>query len=193
MQQSLKLQSEHILDWFHVAMRLTLLGQLAKGIPPPAPTGRRKPEAEDEEDTGPITAEQITAELDRVKWFLWHGNSFSALETLQDLEMDLEAGAGAREGIKRLDKAVQEFTGYIGANRAFLVNYGDRYRNGEHISSSFVEATVNELISKRMVKSSKCAGPKPAHIGYSRSGSRCWMAISSLPSSGGIQECRQVS
>lgn len=31
-------------------------------------------------------------------------------------------------------------------------NYGDQYRNGEHIASSFVEATVNELISKRMVK-----------------------------------------
>jgi hypothetical protein len=32
------------------------------------------------------------------------------------------------------------------------VNYGDRYRNAEIISSSFVESTVNEVISKRFVK-----------------------------------------
>ncbi len=107
-------QSEHILDWFHIAMRLTLLGQLAQGIPPPpAPTGCRKPEAEDDEDTRRSTAEQITAELERVKWLLWQGNSFSALDTLQDLEMDLEASAGARAGIQKLDKAVQDLRGIL--------------------------------------------------------------------------------
>ena len=30
--------------------------------------------------------------------------------------------------------------------------YGERYRNGETISSAFVESTVNRVISKRMVK-----------------------------------------
>jgi hypothetical protein len=33
-----------------------------------------------------------------------------------------------------------------------IPNYGDRYRYGETISTAFVESTVNELISKRMVK-----------------------------------------
>lgn len=32
------------------------------------------------------------------------------------------------------------------------MNYGDRYRNGETISTAFVESTVNEVISKRFVK-----------------------------------------
>jgi hypothetical protein len=31
-------------------------------------------------------------------------------------------------------------------------NYGERYRNGEAISSAFVESTVNQVVSKRMVK-----------------------------------------
>jgi hypothetical protein len=31
-------------------------------------------------------------------------------------------------------------------------NYGDRYRNGETISSAFVESTVNQVVSRRMVK-----------------------------------------
>jgi hypothetical protein len=32
------------------------------------------------------------------------------------------------------------------------VNYGDRYHNGETISTAFVESTVNEVISNRFVK-----------------------------------------
>jgi hypothetical protein len=33
-----------------------------------------------------------------------------------------------------------------------LINYGERYRAGERISSAFVEATVNAVISKRFAK-----------------------------------------
>jgi hypothetical protein len=47
---------------------------------------------------------------------------------------------------------VEELTGYIRANQKYIVNYGNRYRNGETISSAFVESTVNEVISKRFVK-----------------------------------------
>jgi len=33
-----------------------------------------------------------------------------------------------------------------------MPNFGERYRNGETISTAFVESTVNQVISKRMVK-----------------------------------------
>jgi hypothetical protein len=49
-------------------------------------------------------------------------------------------------------QAVREFNGYITANENYIVNYGDRYRNGEVISTAFVESTVNEVISKRFEK-----------------------------------------
>ena len=35
---------------------------------------------------------------------------------------------------------------------ASLINYGERYRSGERISSAFVEATVNAVVSKRFAK-----------------------------------------
>ena len=54
--------------------------------------------------------------------------------------------------IQKLQQATHEFHVYITTNQSFLVNYGDRYRNGETISSAFVESTVNEIISKRFVK-----------------------------------------
>ncbi len=47
---------------------------------------------------------------------------------------------------------MREFNGYIIANENYIVNYGDRYRNGETISTAFVESTVNEVISKLFVK-----------------------------------------
>ena len=37
-------------------------------------------------------------------------------------------------------------------NGGFIPNYGERYRNGERISTGFVESTVNYVVSKRMVK-----------------------------------------
>jgi hypothetical protein len=45
-------------------------------------------------------------------------------------------------------------------NRAFIPNYG------EHISASFVESTVHQVISKRFCKSSRCSGPNAGCI--------CW-------------------
>jgi hypothetical protein len=41
---------------------------------------------------------------------------------------------------------------YIDRNRAFIANYGERYRYGERISTGFVESTVNQVISKRFCK-----------------------------------------
>jgi hypothetical protein len=49
-------------------------------------------------------------------------------------------------------KAVQEFHTFIDRNHVFIPNYGERYRNGERISTGFAESTVHQVVSKRMVK-----------------------------------------
>ena len=41
---------------------------------------------------------------------------------------------------------------FIDRNRTCIPNYGERYRNGERVSTGFVESTVNQVISKCMVK-----------------------------------------
>jgi hypothetical protein len=88
---------------------------------------------------------------------LWHGNVFRALQTVEDLEIDLDSEAAGPEQRKLL-KVVTEFSGYIRANGACIPNYGERWRFGEAISSAFVESAVNQVVSKRMVKSNRCAG-----------------------------------
>ena len=130
-------QAEHVLDWFHITMRITVMKQMAKGLP-------------DHE-----MLKDVEGDLERVKWYLWHGNVFRALQVMGEIEMDLQSvdcEMAGTERITKLDKTVQEFQGYIEANGGFIPNYEDRSHYGEAISTAFVESTVNEVVSRRMVK-----------------------------------------
>ena len=139
-------QAEHLLDWFHLTMRITVLTQLAKGLRCP-----------------PERSANIAQELQRVKWFLWHGNVFRARQTVDDLTTDLTDDVGVESG--KLAKAVREFGGYLAANACAIPNYGERRLAGETISTSFVESAVNQVISKRMVKKQQMRwSPRGAHL-----------------------------
>jgi hypothetical protein len=85
---------------------------------------------------------------------------FRADETLTDLmyemdgaiEEDREARRPVHLVLKKLARAVEEFGTYIDNNASGIVNYGERHRCGERISTGFVESTINQLIAKRFVK-----------------------------------------
>ena len=49
-------------------------------------------------------------------------------------------------------RAAHEFAVYIASNAGSLINYGERFRSGERISSCLAESTVNAVISKRFAK-----------------------------------------
>ena len=125
-------------------MRLTVLRQTAKGVP------EQMGEGEEQYELRP----KVLQQLESIKWYLWHGNVFQALNKLQDLEMDLEAAAfeSEDESTRKLLEGVEELHTYIERNQCFVPNYGERYRNGERIASGFVESAVNQVVSKRMVK-----------------------------------------
>jgi len=87
--------------------------------------------------------------LERLKWLLWHGNTFRAERVLSWLEDDLDS-EDPGEAQRKLAKYLVEFAGYIRANATWIPNYGERRRCGEAISSAFVESTVNQVVSKPM-------------------------------------------
>ena len=74
------------------------------------------------------------------------------MQLIDLLEEILEINDAPLENGRKLHKAIREFGHYIAINRALVPNYGDRYRHGEAISSAFVESTLNQVVSKRMVK-----------------------------------------
>ena len=88
-------------------------------------------------------------------------NVFRALQTIDDLIFDLDITEPYPEQA-RLLKAVREFDSYIRANAERIPNYGERQRAGEAI---FTESTVNQVISKRMVKKQQMRWtPRGAHL-----------------------------
>lgn len=76
-------QAEHILDWFHVTMRVMVLRQLALGVPEkPADShaGRTTTTPAPEDEAMPPDGEGIAEHLERVKCFVWPGNQLGALD-----------------------------------------------------------------------------------------------------------------
>jgi hypothetical protein len=117
-------------------MRITVLRQFAQGL------------VHHDKDAGT----EALDELRRIKWFLWHGNTYRAREAIDDLVLDLEVLNTRYPNLRKFRAAMREFQVYIASNESSLINYGERYRSGERISSAFVEATVNAVISKRFAK-----------------------------------------
>jgi hypothetical protein len=150
--------SEHYLDWFHITMRITVMSNMAKALrcPPPDPELTPSPPAD--------LAAEVGSQLENLKWFLWHGNTFRAHQILDDLQVDLDTEDSGPEQSK-LAKYLAEFAGYIRANTERIPNYGERRRCGETISTAFVESTVNQVVSKRMVKKQQMRwSPQGAHL-----------------------------
>ncbi len=128
--------AKHILDWFHVTMRLTVLGQFAKGLAHHADA----------------MAAAITERLEGIKWRLWHGDGREARQRIEDLADDLRDLTVPYDGLKKFTRLTTEFATYIANNLDSIPNYGERWRYGERISTAFAESTVNVVIDKRMSK-----------------------------------------
>jgi len=154
--------ADHILDWFHITMKITVLQQCARGLAK-ATMG----DAPDERT--------LARRLESVKHYLWHGNTIGALDGLEGVNNDLDMWGCDDDGVRhartdseaaaRMLKYGRELATYITNNGSSIVNYGERYRNGERISTAFTESTINQVVSKRMVKKQQMQWtPEGAHL-----------------------------
>ena len=128
--------SEHLLDWFHVTMRITVMHQYVKGLIHHNPT----------------EGEQLARMLRQIKGYLWNGNLHDGQVVIDDLAMDLDEIETEYASIKALRKAANEFQTYITNNAWMIPNYAERRRYGERVSTGFVESTVNTVVGKRFCK-----------------------------------------
>ncbi len=144
LQQYLNPQAEHILDWFHITMRITVLKQFVKGL-----VRLEKAEGAYAYDS---PAREMQSAIDSTKWKLWHGKVSDALERLQDLETLMYNFEESYPKFDKLERAVEEFLRYLERNRGLLRNYGQDRREGRPISTAFIESLVNSLLTKRFSK-----------------------------------------
>ena len=128
--------AEHVLDWFHITMRLTVMGQYVKGL-----AHHNETEAAEVERT-----------LKQIKGFLWNGNTREALIRSHDLQDDLDEIETGYLSMKTFKKNAAEFQTYITRNAHTIPNYAERHRYGERVSTAFVESTVNTVVGKRFAK-----------------------------------------
>ena len=128
-------ESEHVLDWFHLTMRFTVLNQFAKGFI----------------KTNQEEGDEVIKNLTSAKWYLWHGNVEKALDALEECYFICDGDEVQYKNQEKMLKYLDELSTYIDNNRHIIPNYGERWRYGETIASSFVESTVNEVVTKRMV------------------------------------------
>lgn len=161
LQYDMRPNAEHVLDYFHIAMRVTVMQQIARGLPQPFATGK----------------DAIVATLERVRHFLWHGNWRRALDLIDGIEarmldaIDPDATAVPAKQqpvpveVRNLLKHLREFDGYIHANAGMIPNYGERRRYGEAVSTAFVESTVNQVVAKRFAKKQQMQWtPRGVHL-----------------------------
>ena len=121
--------AEHILDWFHLTMRFTVLGQYAKGL------------AHHDEERA--TGGRPNGSSKRIKGYLWNGNHRDALPCIDGLVDDLQELATTYPSINAFRKGVDEFRTYVRRNAGTIANYAERHRHCERVSTAFAESTVN--------------------------------------------------
>ena len=69
-----------------------------------------------------------------------------------DMLLDMDLIRAHSAAAEKLVAGMTEFETYIRNNREFIPNFGERYRQGERISTAFVESTINQVVSRRFVK-----------------------------------------
>ena len=105
-------ESEHVLDWFHVTMRLTVLKQFAKGV------------IHTDAKTGQLLLERLSS----TKWYLWHGNFVKALELVEDCCLETSEPTITYGNVKAFAKKLDEFHTCINNNSPMIPNYGEKWR-----------------------------------------------------------------
>ncbi len=135
-----------MLDWFHVAMRLQHLKQIANSL--------------STDDPARVAAKAvIVEEVERLHWRIWNGKAKDAQTSIDRIRAVMQHFQGEPEGRKsnapswKLWIALHALDSYLTGQSAWLVNYAERHRAGLRVGTAITEGTANFLVNRRMNKS----------------------------------------
>jgi len=135
-----------MLDWFHIAMRLQHLKQIADSLPA------------DDPDRGAAKA-VIVEEVERLHWRIWNGKAKDAQISIDRIRAVMHHFRGEPDQrrstapSRKLWTALRALDGYLTGQSAWLVNYAERHRAGLRVGTAITEGTANFLVNRRMAKS----------------------------------------
>nr|WP_210328950.1 ISKra4 family transposase [Mesorhizobium amorphae] len=131
----------HILDWFHLSMRLRHIEQAWEGL---KCVGNLS-----------IYLRDTTLHVPRLRHLLWSGYVREATRAVRDMLCQLEQYArlpDASNKLKRFFELVSNLQTYLIQNKTSLVDYCQRYWSDHPISSAPAESAANSLVNARMNK-----------------------------------------
>jgi len=134
-----------ILDWFHIAIRLQHLKQIASGL--------------SADDPAQVEAKAVIVEaVERLHWRLWNGKAKDAqisIDHIRAVMHHFQDEQGQPQSIapsRKLWTALHALDGYLTGQSDWLVNYAERHRAGLRVGTAITEGTANFLVNRRMNK-----------------------------------------
>ena len=139
----------HIIDWFHIAMKIQPLQQIADHVVRWHHDGNSE-------------MAYVDADVRSLKWKLWHGQTDRALDQLETMTSDFAKLRERHFSATRLLHLAHPLLTYVRSNKSAIINYGARYRSGRRVATALAESGVNSLVARRMVKKQQMQWSKRA-------------------------------
>lgn len=148
--------TRHVLDWFHLSMRVQHAAQTVAGWKTAAPDDGKR-----------IT--DLASAIERVRWRLWHGQVERALtligETvaaLADHEAEVAPAPAPAEKVIKLLRALET---YVAGHAGMIIDYATARQQSGPISTATTESTVQRLLHRRMGANQQMRwSPRGAHL-----------------------------
>ena len=86
-------------------------------------------------------------QLEKVKWFLWHGKPDKALKRLGELQRI--------NSDETISENMSDLYEYIARNKKYIVNYQQRQEAKLPFTSTYAESSVNTIINQRQKNDKK--------------------------------------
>jgi hypothetical protein len=150
--------TRHVLDWFHLSMRIQHVSQAVTGWPGDTAENRQE---------GARLADVVDQ---HIRWRLWHGQVRRALDLIGDTLRPLEVLANhktsrvAASAGKVADK-LRALETYVSGQPTIIIDYATARRCDRPISTAITESTVQWLLHRRMNANQQMRwSPRGAHL-----------------------------
>ena len=148
--------THHVLDWFHLSMRIQHVDQAAQNWLGVSADDRR-------------TGADFVDIIDRIRWRLWHGQVARGLgligDTLVTLDGIVNAQGSAAVTARKVARLLRDLETYICGQSDIIIDYATARSQDEPISTAVIESTVQWLLHRRMNAQQHMRwSPRGAHL-----------------------------